>query len=159
DVLDLQLTAPDLATARGWAEALVRAGFPAVRGIDRDTPRPTGADPGPWHKVLHVNADPGRSLNLYVRVRESPGWRWALLFRDWLAADAGARADYLAVKEDAAARHVGDATAEGYTLAKEAWLIGAWDRSQRWADRAGWKPGPGLDISGEGPVPGRRESP
>ena len=146
DVIDLQLTVPDLATARRWADGLTRAGFPSVPGITADTPHPEAADPREWTKRLHANADPGRSLNLHLRVRDSPGWRWSLLFRDWITADPAARAEYLAVKQRAAARHLGDGTTDGYADAKETWLAQAWDRSRAWADRAGWVPGPGMDV-------------
>lgn len=141
NVIDLQLTVPDLATADALAERLRAAGFPRADGYVQDTPHPAGGDPKLWEKRLHGSADPGRSVHLHLRVRDSPGWRWALLFRDWLTAEPDVAADYLQVKRAAAAAHSGDRTTEGYTLAKEPWMAEAYPRGLAWAERAGWTPG------------------
>jgi dephospho-CoA kinase len=92
---------------------------------------------------MHVNADPGQALNLHLRVMDSAGWRWALLVRDWLTADASAAAEYLAMKRALAARYGADPTAARYADAKEEWLVGAYSRGLAWADRTGWSPSPG----------------
>ncbi len=141
DVIDLQLTVPDLATADALAEALSAAGFPPVTGIDQDTPHPADDDPGRWRKRLHSNADPGQSLNLHVRVKDSPGWTWALLFRDWCRADRAVAAEYLAAKRAAEAAHAGDPSTDGYTLTKEPWIAEAYPRGLAWARATGWTPG------------------
>ncbi|WP_345712701.1 GrpB family protein, partial [Kineococcus glutinatus] len=80
----------------------------------------------------------GRPLHLHVRVEGGPGWRWALLFRDWLRADAGARAAYAALKADLAAR----CTSTGeYADAKEPWFTDvAHARAEAWAAATGWRP-------------------
>jgi len=122
------------------SEPLRLAGFPELAGFDRDTPHPADDDPARWRKRFHVNADPGRSLNLQVRVRDSPGWRWALLFRDWLRSDRDAAADYLTVKRSLVARFGGDATAERYAAAKEPFFDSAHQRGWEWAARTGWSP-------------------
>ena len=49
----------------------------------------------------------------------SPGWRWALLFRDWLRADPVVCAEYAAEKARLAATGVG---AGAYAEAKEPWF-------------------------------------
>jgi dephospho-CoA kinase len=140
DVLDLQLAVPSMADADTIADALGSAGFPRRDGIDRDNPKPPGSglDPGRWHKRFHQAADPGRLVNLHVRVAGSPGWRYALLFRDWLLADADARAEYLELKRRAAAANPDDSVA--YAEAKEPWFDEALPRAERWAERAGWTP-------------------
>jgi len=160
DVIDLQLTVPDLDTTGGHAPAptraptaaptpaptaaltaaLTAAGFPRAAGFDTDTPHPAGADPRMWRKRMHGNADPGQSVNLHVRVRDSPGWRWALLFRDWLRADPEVAAEYLALKRVIAAEHAGETTAALYADAKESWMALAYDRGQAWARETGWLP-------------------
>jgi dephospho-CoA kinase len=135
DVLDLQLTVPSLRVADELSTALAAAGFPRLAGFEQDTPQPAGADPGPWRKRVHVNADPGQSLNLHVRVRDAPDWRWALLFRDWLTAEPSVATEYLAVKRVAAAAHAADA--------KEPWISAAYPRGLAWAQATGWSPGAG----------------
>ncbi len=142
DVIDLQLTVSDLGQAADFEPLLTAGGFPVVRDITTDTPHPdAGGEVRPelWSKRLHVNADPGQRLDLHVRVGGSPGWHWALRFRDWLRSDPGARADYLTAKQLAAAQG-GDPSAGGYAAAKESFLAAADGRILRWAESTGWQP-------------------
>jgi dephospho-CoA kinase len=62
-------------------------------------------------KRYHGGADPARRVHLHVRALGSPGWRFALLFRDWLRAVPEERAAYLAAKRAAVA--AGDAGRAG----------------------------------------------
>jgi len=137
DVLDLQLTVPDLATADAVADRLAAAGFPAYPGQWRDRPKPPVTDPAAWEKRLHGNADPGRPAYLHVRPASSPGWRWSLLMRDWLRAEPDARAEYAALKRDLAARTT---TLTAYAEAKEPWFDQIADRVTQWATATGWCP-------------------
>lgn len=103
DVIDLQLAvaSPDDSDDRDGtddlAADLAAGGFPA----------------SPEHAParLHVNADPGRAVDLHVRAVGSPGWRTALLLRDWRRADA-----------------------------TEPSLDPAVARAEAWAERTGWTP-------------------
>jgi dephospho-CoA kinase len=140
DVLDFQLTVPSLAAAAELAAPLTEAGFPELAEFDRDTPHPTDDDPARWRKKTHANADPGQAINLHLRVRDWPNWRWALLFRDWLTADQAAAAEYLAVKRSMADAYASDATVARYADAKEPWLAQAYVRGTAWAERTGWSP-------------------
>ncbi|MGS0688746.1 dephospho-CoA kinase [Nakamurella sp. GG22] len=147
DVIDLQLTVPDLNSAYRLAPRLAAAGFPAAAGFEQDTPHGGNPDPADdaaarWVKRLHGNADPGRSLTLHVRVRDAPNWRWALVFRDWLTTEPTVAAEYLAVKRAAAEVHSVDGSTDGYAIAKEPWLDAAYQRGRAWAARTGWSPGP-----------------
>ena len=141
DVVDLQLGVTSLEVAEQISAPLTRAGFIRQPGQWFDSPHPADAAPEDWYKTFHANADPGRSVNLHVRVAGSPGWRFALLFRDWLRADPSAAAEYLGVKRAASAEFAGDVDAERYTRAKEPWFERAWQRSQAWAELTGWQPG------------------
>lgn len=141
DVLDLQLTVPDLATADRLEPLLAAAGFPRWPGVGADNPKPAHPDPADWDKRVHGNADPGRPVNLHVRAAGSPGWRYALCFRDWLRDDPAARADYLAEKRRAARRHGVDKSTAGYAADKEDWFTDyAAPRMEEWARRTGWLP-------------------
>jgi dephospho-CoA kinase len=119
--------------ADALADRLAAAGFPGKPGITRDNPTPP--DGGTWEKRLHANADPGRLAHLHVRVAGSPGWRTALLLRDFLRADAAARADYLALK-----RGLAGLPRVSYQDAKEPWFDRAYAAARRWADETGWTP-------------------
>ncbi|MET3920728.1 dephospho-CoA kinase [Arthrobacter sp. UYEF20] len=141
DVIDLQLSVTDLATADRLEPVLAQAGFPRWPGAIADNPKPSHPDPVDWDKRLHGNADPGRAVNLHVRAAGSPGWRYALCFRDWLRDDAAARTDYLAEKRRVARRHGVDKSTAGYAADKEAWFTDyAAPQMEEWVRRSGWQP-------------------
>jgi dephospho-CoA kinase len=133
DIIDMQLTVDSVAEADGLADTLTAAGFPVLSAYRNDKPK--ADDPAPWEKRLHGAADPGRPVHLHLRVEGSPGWRWALLFRDLLRADPDVRADYLALKRGLAGR-----PRDLYTVGKEPWFDGAHDSMERWAASTGWTP-------------------
>ena len=124
DVLDFQLGVASLEEAAGLEDALARAGFPGL-GLREDAVKRAGDAPELWHKRLHAGADPGRRVNLHVRVEGGPAWEWAVRFRDWLRADAAARDEYAAVKLELAERHRGDADGFAYGESKEPWTSAA----------------------------------
>jgi dephospho-CoA kinase len=152
DILDLQLTVRDLATADRLDPLLAAAGFPRWPGIGADNPKPAHPDPADWDKRVHGSADPGRPANLHIRAAGSPGWRYALCFRDWLRDDASARADYLAEKQRAARRHGVDKSTAAYAADKEDWFTQyAAPRMDEWAVRTGWRP-PSYAAGADGPA-------
>ena len=141
DVIDLQVTVPDLDAAAEVAPFLAAAGFPAVRGVETDTPKPGDPDPSAWLKRFHANADPCRPVNVHVRAAGSSGWRYALMFRDWLRSDPSAVRLYQAHKTVLAARFADSATTRDYADAKEPWFTDtAWPRMSAWARATGWEP-------------------
>ena len=127
DVIDLQVGVRDLTEADGAAFVadLASAGFVRVPGVDHDNAK----DGGTWPKRLHGSVDPGRVAHVHVRAVGSPGWDWAIDFRDWLRADPEARDAYAAAKAALAARHTDSGD---YADAKEAWFDGADDRLRTW---------------------------
>ena len=92
---------------------------------------------GAWRKRLYTSADPGRAVNLHVRQEGSPGWRFALAFRDWLRAEATAREDYARAKRTIADAATGP---EDYARAKEPWFSAADPRLQAWIAGTNWTP-------------------
>lgn len=120
DVLDFQLAVEDVETADGLREALAQAGFPYV-GPYEDAPRGEGG----WDKRLHAGADPGRRVNLHLRVEGAANWRWAIDFRDWLRHDAQARDEYANLKLELSQRFAADGDGFAYGEAKEPWMVAA----------------------------------
>jgi dephospho-CoA kinase len=114
DVIDLQLGVASPDDAEGLREQLADAGF-------------VPAEPG------YASADPGRPARLHVRVIDSPGWRSALRLRDWLRADAMARAEYAAAKRRSMAAHSVDVRPDP----QEAHFAAA---AEAWAASSGWAP-------------------
>lgn len=134
-VIDLQVGVESLAVADGadFARAMGEGGWPRLEHVTEDNPKGRG----PWPKRYHLGTDPAVPVHVHVREVDSPGWRWALLFRDWLRADPTARADYRAEKERLAA---GGPARTQYTEAKEPWFDSVHDRIEEWARRTGWVP-------------------
>jgi dephospho-CoA kinase len=139
DVIDLQVTVASLSDADALMEPFTRAGFVPLPTYTQDTPHPPDLDPEQWRKRMAASADPGRWCNVHVRVAGSASWRAALLFRDWLRAEPGATADYLALKERVAAEYA-TATIGDYADAKEPWFDKAFAAMERWATDTGWHP-------------------
>ena len=139
DVLDLQLGVESLEDADdpAFVAALMGAGFPRVEGFVADRPRVDGTTPTEWPKRFHGNSDPAVAVHLHVREVGSPGWRWSLLFRDWLRAEPAAREEYSAIKRGVEARGL---SMEDYAEAKEPWFDGIHARLEEWARETGWTP-------------------
>jgi dephospho-CoA kinase len=136
DVLDLQLGVDSLRDADAVRDALQDAGFPAHAGHAPRTP----ADAPGWPQRLHGSADPGRPARLHVREIGSPGWRYALLLRDWLRSDAAARDEYLGVAREAAARNPDDLDGARYDGVEGSWSDAASSRADAWAATSAWVP-------------------
>ncbi|WP_139003629.1 dephospho-CoA kinase [Arthrobacter crystallopoietes] len=141
DVIDLQVSVRSLAEADAVAGSLASAGFPRRPGLWRDIPKPSHPDPADWEKRLHGNADPGRSANVHVRVTGSPGWRFALGFRDWLRDNPQMAQEYLAEKERLANLHAMDSSTGRYAKDKERWFAEVAEPAmQEWMRRVHWQP-------------------
>ncbi|SDZ09594.1 dephospho-CoA kinase [Micromonospora pattaloongensis] len=135
DVLDVQLGVASLDEADALAETLAAAGLPPRPRRWFDAPEPSAPEAAAAATRLHGNADPARPVNLHLRVLNSPGWRYALLLRDYLRADPEARAGYLALKRNLVAA---TGSAESYAAAKEPWFDEVHPRAERWAAATGW---------------------
>jgi dephospho-CoA kinase len=140
DVIDLQVTVASIEDADALADPLVAAGFPKLAGIDRDNPKPYAPDPAVWQKRLHAAADPGRHANVHIRVEDTPGWRYALLFPAWLRANPDELKDYEALKRKLAARYRTEESTDNYAEAKEPWFDEAAPRAEEWAQHTAWHP-------------------
>ncbi|BBX73667.1 dephospho-CoA kinase [Mycobacterium shinjukuense] len=147
DVIDIQITVESLHVADELAEPLLSAGYPRLEHITQDTAKADARSTvgrydhtdsaALWHKRVHASADPGRPTNVHLRVHGWPNQQFALLFVDWLAANPGVRAEYLALKRDAEKRCGGDIA--HYVAAKEPWFLGAYRRAWEWADSVNWR--------------------
>lgn len=135
DVVDLQVGVRRLADADApsFVDGMRAMGFPRVDDNRGDR----GKDGTVWAKRFHGSCDPGRVAHVHVREVGSPGWEWALLFRDWLRGDGDARADYAAVKSGLATSLT---AMDDYAVAKEPWFDAADVRCREWARRTGWEP-------------------
>lgn len=142
DVVDLQVGVPSLAQADdpSFVTAMAAAGFVRPDGVWDDN----GKDGTRWPKRFHASCDPGRVAHVHVREVGSPGWAWALMFRDWLRSDPAERVGYATMKTELAATV---ASVTDYAEAKEPWFEDADVRARAWAQRTAWRPS--VDGSGD----------
>lgn len=139
DVIDVQVGVHHLADVDrdDVRAAFADAGYVFNHGVHSDTPHPEGADPSAWLKQFLGGCDPGNHVHVHVREHGSAGWRFALLFRDWLRHEPAERDAYAAEKRRLLVLH--DTTSD-YVVAKEPWFEGAWHGANAWAERTGWRP-------------------
>jgi dephospho-CoA kinase len=139
EVIDLQVGVPALADADtpAFVKALADKGFPRIVGEHNNSDDALAwvGDASLWRKRFHGGADPGRIAALHVREIDGPGWRYALLFRDWLRAEAGERDAYGALKAQLARSAT---TTSEYTQVKGPWIAAALARADAWARQTGW---------------------
>ncbi|HEY8619080.1 MAG TPA: dephospho-CoA kinase [Dermatophilaceae bacterium] len=139
DVIDLQIGVRRLsdADAPEFVKALADKGFPRSGGDENnsDDALPWIDDVTLWQKRFHGSADPGRIVHLHVREIDGPGWRYALLFRDWLRAEADERTAYAELKARLARTAT---TTTEYVEAKGPWIVGAMARADTWARHTSW---------------------
>lgn len=135
DVVDLQVGVASLEHADDplFIASMDSAGFVQMPGEWHDNDK----DGTTWPKRLHGSCDPGRVAHVHVREVGSPGWAWALRFRDWLRADAAERAAYATMKTELA---TSVASLQDYVEAKEPWFDAADERARAWAEHTGWRP-------------------
>lgn len=141
DVVDVQIGVRDLgvADAAAFRDAMRWAGYVESQSVrnQQDTPHPATSAPEGWLKRFWGGTDPGEFVHVHVRPTGSAGWRFALLFRDWLSHEASERDGYAALKRELASGHHG--TSE-YTEAKEPWFAEAFNRAEVWAAETSWTP-------------------
>lgn len=132
-ILDLQVgvASLDVADSADFRAAMDEGGYPRRDHVTEDVAK----DGAVWPKRYHLGCDPAVPIHVHVREVGSPGWRWALLFRDWLRADEAGRADYRAEKDRLAKQGL---TRPEYAEAKEPWFAAADERIEAWAARTGW---------------------
>ena len=135
EVIDLQVGVRHLGNADDpdFRLAMGQAGYVLMEGTLADRAK----DGSVWAKRFYGGCDPGQIVHVHVREVGSPGWLWALRFRDWLRADDEARAEYAAMKTMVAQQLSGW---DDYPERKEPWFDGIHERVLEWAGRTGWQP-------------------
>ena len=127
-VIDIQVSVARLEPAGPFAEPLAGLGFIYRADNPERTKRYFREPPG------------GARTHVHVRRSGSFSEQFALLFRDFLRADAGTAAQYEALKRRLAAQFGSDG--HGYTDAKGPFIWEIIRRADEWAQRTGWQPGP-----------------
>lgn len=154
-IIDLQVSVRDLADCDAVDARLKDAGFVDVReiaadapGVRADNPRSAGLPDSEWEKRLYAGVDAEQRVIVHVRRAGAANWRYALLFRDWLRANAAARDEYAGVKSALAETHAKDAHFDDYARAKDHWFDRAQGESEKWARSTGWRWSPRWERTG-----------
>jgi GrpB-like predicted nucleotidyltransferase (UPF0157 family) len=135
DVIDIQIGVDDLAS--DIVSRLSAAGyeFVAKHGSDH-VPEGEEGLPDRWRKLYFRGRSGLRPCHIHVRVRNNPNHRYALLFRDYLRAHAGARMIIELIKRELARLHGNDADA--YYAVKDPVYDLIWQAANEWAVYSGW---------------------
>ena len=139
DVVDVQVTVAELAPAEALLAAFAAGGY-QLRG-PRSDHRPIGDTraEAEWQKLYLREPEGGRRSHIHVRQAGRANQRYALLFRDYLRADAHAAAAYEQAKRVLARLHPFDIDA--YLEVKDPICDLIMGAAERWATATAWAPG------------------
>ena len=140
DVIDVQVLVATLAPEAALSDAFARIGFRLRPGAwNRHDHLPSGwrGARAEWAKLVFGPVRGERPSNVHVRVRGHANARYALLFRDYLRAERGARLAWGTFKQRLA-EQVPDLATYGQVKdpATDVLLLAA----EGWAARVGWAP-------------------
>lgn len=139
DVIDLQVGVRALEDADDtrFVAALTGAGFLLVPHVAQDDIHGVSPEPRQWQKRFFGSTDPARVTHVHVREVGSAGWRFALLFRDWLRTEPLVRERYAVEKRRLLAA---DPRTDSYTERKAEWFSTAYGECMQWGRRMRWEP-------------------
>lgn len=138
DIIDIQITLPDLAATPHSALAAL--------GLTRRAPTSDHCPPGltlppqALAKFLYRANDPWRA-NIHIRAAGAFNQRYPLLCRDWLRAHPLGRAAYQTIKQELALRFPDDE--ESYYAIKDPAFDLLMAGAEDWAQLTHWQPPPG----------------
>jgi len=138
DVIDVQVS---VAALDEYVIAAMRTlGYRQPAGVWRDHCPPGGPEAeAEWSKLLFVEPEGQRRMNVHMRVLGRANQRYALLFRDYLRAHIAMAAAYGQLKQRLA-EHLADAQA--YPDVKDPAVDLIYLAAEDWAAATGWQPGP-----------------
>jgi GrpB-like predicted nucleotidyltransferase (UPF0157 family) len=139
DVIDIQITVADLDAAAGVTAPLRAAGFRQGATFEHDVFRPMRTADSELRKLFVREPEGERRAHVHVREHGRFNQRYALLCRDYLRASPEARAEYEAVKRQAA--RLFPYSIDGYLSLKEPVFHLIYQAAALWAERVGWSPG------------------
>ena len=141
DIIDIQVTVATL-DAEALSEALAPLGYTLYTVADHDhlPPGHDGDAPDEWRKLMFRAPAHQRRTHTHIRQAGRANQRYALLFRDYLRADALARGGYERVKQALARLHADDVDA--YYDVKDPACDIIMAGAEQWASATGYTPGP-----------------
>jgi GrpB-like predicted nucleotidyltransferase (UPF0157 family) len=138
DVIDIQLTVVDLEGAVLAINLLEQAGFRPKKSFEYDEFHGFQAE-SPELRKRYIREPLGeRRAHIHVREAGRFNTRYALLFRDYLRANAHAREEYELLKRRAA--ELFPHSIAGYLFLKEPAFHLIYHAAELWADKVAWEP-------------------
>ncbi|TGE29224.1 GrpB family protein [Hymenobacter metallicola] len=137
DVLDLQLTVPDLLAVADLVPALQQAGFRQGESLLYDVFHFLPAASAELRKRYMREPAGERTAHLHIREAGRFNARYALLFRDYLRASPVARTEYELLKVRAAELFPDNIA--GYLYLKEPVFHLLYEAACLWAEKVGWQ--------------------
>lgn len=139
DIIDVQVIVRRLPDEQ-LEDGLLAAGFtrsPGDHELRDHVPDSWDGDPSAWDKRVFRPPAGTRPGNVHVRITGRPNERYALLFRDFLTADRGARKAWALFKQRLS-RAVNDFNSYGQIKDPASDILMA--AAERWAADTGWHP-------------------
>jgi GrpB-like predicted nucleotidyltransferase (UPF0157 family) len=137
DVVDIQLTVPDLQDAANFTVPLWQAGFRQGEAFEYDVFHHLPAASLELRKLYMREPANERRVHLHIREAGRFNTRYALLCRDYLRANNTACSEYELLKLRAASLF--PASIEGYLFLKEPVFHLLYEAAELWAQKIGWQ--------------------
>ena len=137
DVIDLQITVSDL-TEPTTITRLTQAGYELRDEIEFDNLVGRSSDDPALQKRYLTEPQGQRPIHIHVRETGRLNQIYALLFRDYLRADATTRSAYAQIKRQLAARFPDNASA--YYAIKDPYMDTIYQAACLWRDATSWTP-------------------
>ncbi|MGZ4130971.1 MAG: GrpB family protein [Actinomycetota bacterium] len=144
DVVDMQVVVDSFRDRDAIVAALCSPPLSLRHGtaiVDDHVPAGWLGDPREWAKIVFSGEHGGGRCNVHVRVAGSANARYAVLFRDYLRANALARDSWATFKARLA--EIAD-DLEEYGRVKDAATDVLMLAAEQWAEDTGWLPGRGA---------------
>lgn len=139
DIIDVQVTVPDLDEAIDLTSSLRARGFREGLTFQHDLLRPMPENDAGLRKIYMREPEGERRIHIHVREQGRFNQRYALLFRDYLRSSELVRHEYEMLKRRAA--QVFPNSIDGYMFLKEPVLHIIHEAASLWADKVQWTPG------------------
>jgi GrpB-like predicted nucleotidyltransferase (UPF0157 family) len=141
DIIDIQVTVPDIDNTAALCGAMIQPGGYRQRGEFNEDHVPVGADPEPseWRKLNFRESEGARVIHVHVREHGRLNQRYALLFRDYLRSDRTSAKLYEQVKTRLALLF--PQTLDAYLYIKDPACDLIMQSAERWSQQTAWEPG------------------
>jgi GrpB-like predicted nucleotidyltransferase (UPF0157 family) len=138
DVIDIQVTIPDLDEAGGVTNPLREAGFRQGAAFQYDVFHKKAETDPELRKLFMREPEGERRAHIHIRELGRFNQRYALLFRDYLRSSENVRAEYELLKRRASELFA--ESIDGYLFLKDPVEHIIYEAAALWAEKVAWSP-------------------